>query len=90
MAKYTTISKIPSALINDLELCKYARAKFPFLIISTGMSTEAEVEACVLACNPDVVMHTNSTYPCPPDELNLRYISHLKDKYPAAQTGYSG
>ena len=35
-------------------------------------------------------MHTNSTYPCPTTELNLNYIQHLKDKFPAAEIGYSG
>ena len=90
MASITTIGKIPSALINDLELCEYARSKFKTLIISTGMSTEDEIVACVNACNPDVIMHTNSTYPCPPSELNLRYIEHLKSKYPSKQIGYSG
>ena len=82
MAKYTKITKIPSALINDLDLCRYAREKFDFLIISTGMSSEQEVVDCVEACNPDVIMHTNSTYPCPMEDLNLRYIEHLKQKYP--------
>lgn len=90
MAKYTSIGKIPSALINDLELCAYAREKFDFLIISTGMSSEKEIEACVAACNPDVIMHTNSTYPCPVEDLNLRYIEHLKNKYPNSAIGYSG
>lgn len=90
MAKYATVGKIPSALITDLELCKYARANFKTLIVSTGMSTEEEIEACVEACNPDVVMHTNSTYPCPPEDLNLRYMEHLRQKYPEKQMGYSG
>ena len=91
MAKYTKISKIPSALITDLELCKAAREAFDFLIISTGMSTEEEIEACVKACSPDVIMHTNSTYPCPVEELNLRYIEHLKEKWgDNAEIGYSG
>lgn len=85
-----SITKIPSALITDLELCKYARDKFDKLIISTGMSTEAEIEACIEACNPDVIMHTNSTYPCPTGELNLNYIHHLKSKYPDKEIGYSG
>jgi len=85
-----TISKIPSALITDLELCAYAREKFQKLIISTGMSTEEEIEACVKACNPDVIMHTNSTYPCPNEELNLRYIQHLKAKWTGKEIGYSG
>lgn len=91
MAKYTRIGKIPSALITDLELCKYAREKFDTLLVSTGMSTEEEVEACVAACKPDVIFHTNSTYPCPVDQLNLRYIQWLKANYPEVPAiGYSG
>jgi len=90
MTKFTKVGKIPSALITDLELCAYARTKFDFLIISTGMSTEEEIEACYQACTPEVVMHTNSTYPCPPEDLNMNYLLHLKEKYPAAIIGYSG
>lgn len=90
MAKYTSIAKIGSASINDLELCKAARKAFDFLIISTGMSTEDEIEECINACSPDVVMHTNSTYPCPAEDLNLRYIEHLKSKWPTKEIGYSG
>jgi len=89
MAKYTRIGKIPSALINDLELCAYARKCFDVLIISTGMSSEEEIEACVEACKPDVIMHTNSTYPCPVEDLNLNYIYWLKEKY-SVDIGYSG
>ena len=87
---YDGTMKIPSALITDLELCKYARANCDKLIISTGMSTEKEVRACISTCNPDVVMHTNSTYPCPVEELNLNYINWLKSWYPGLDIGYSG
>jgi len=90
MKKYTNIGKIPSALITNLELCRAARDAFEILIISTGMSTEEEIEECVAACRPDVIMHTNSTYPCPVEDLNLRYIEHLRAKYPSAEIGYSG
>lgn len=90
MSKYTKISKIPSALINDTDLCNYARSKFDKLIISTGMSTEEEIERCVNFCDPDVIMHTNSTYPCPVEELNLNYIKWLEKKYLKKEIGYSG
>lgn len=90
MARHTEIGKIPSALITNFELCEYAREKFKFLIISTGMSTEEEIEACVKVCRPDVIMHTNSTYPCPVEDLNLNYIHWLKQKYPGSEIGYSG
>ena len=85
-----SIMKIPSALITNLELCKYAREHSETLIISTGMSTEEEIEKCVEACNPDVIMHTNSSYPSNIEELNLSYIQHLKEKYPNKEIGYSG
>lgn len=90
MAKFTKIGKIGSASITDLELCKYAREKFDYLIVSTGMSTEEEIEKCIEVCNPDVIMHTNSTYPCPVEELNLNYIHHLKNKWSEKEIGYSG
>ena len=83
------ITKIPSALITNKELISYAREKFDYLIISTGMSTEGEIEDCVSICNPDVIMHTNSTYPSPIKELNLEYITFLKNKY-KKEVGYSG
>ena len=89
MSQYGNISKIPSALITSDELTSYARKKFDYLIISTGMSTESEIEHCVEVCSPDVIMHTNSTYPSPVNELNLNYISWLKDKY-KKEVGYSG
>jgi N-acetylneuraminate synthase len=90
MSKYTKIGKIPSALINDIELCKYAREKFELLIISTGMSTEEEIEKVIEESKPDVVMHTCSTYPSPMEELNLQYITHLKNKWEGKDIGYSG
>ena len=90
MAKYTKIVKLGSPVINDLELLKATRAAFDYVVMSTGMSTEEEIEKAVEACNPDVIMHTNSTYPCPEEELNLRYIEWLKTKYPTKSIGYSG
>lgn len=83
--------KIPSALITDIDLCSYAKDKSHFLIVSTGMSNEDEVHRCIKSCNPDVVMHTNSSYPSKIEELNLGYIKWLKDTYKDIQeVGYSG
>ena len=90
MSKYTDYAKIPSALITNHELCRHARDSFKTLIISTGMSTEKEIEECMKICQPDVIMHTNSTYPTPIKELNLGYIAWLKDKWSDKEVGYSG
>ena len=85
------IMKIPSALITDLDLCSYARDKSDLLIISTGMSNQEEIDECVEACDPDVIMHTNSTYPSKVDELNLEYIKWLADNsHEHVDVGYSG
>lgn len=90
MKQYNGPMKIGSALITDLELCRYARKNTDFLIISTGMSTEKEIEDCIKECDPDVIMHTNSTYPSPVSELNLDYINWLTKKWPKKDIGYSG
>ena len=90
MATYTNIGKIPSALITNNELLRYARSKFGVLLLSTGMSTEEEIEEAVKVGNPDVIFHTNSSYPSKVEDLNIRYISHLIKKYPGKAVGYSG
>lgn len=82
--------KVPSALITDTKLCVYTRKKVKRLIISTGMSNEDEIIKCINNCNPDIIMHTNSTYPTPIEELNFNYIKWLKEKYPNKEIGYSG
>lgn len=90
MKEFTNIAKIPSALITDIELLEYTRDNFDTLIISTGMSTEEEIQEAMSLSVPDVVMHTNSSYPSKNSELNLNYILHLKEKYPNSSVGYSG
>ena len=36
-----------------------------------------------------LITHATSTYPCEPDELNLRVIGNLRDEFPCP-IGYSG
>lgn len=94
--KWGVMMKIPSALITDLELVEYARENSDFLMISTGMSTQEEIDAAITVGLPDVVFHTNSTYPAPNHELNLDYLTYLnhiskgKDFTKPFDIGYSG
>ena len=87
--------KIPSALITDLELIKKTTETGKKIIISTGMSTLDDVDAAVntiLNTNKDAVysvLHCNSSYPAPNDDLNLKCIKTLKDRY-NCEVGYSG
>jgi N-acetylneuraminate synthase len=84
------IMKIPSALITDTKLLLRARDKSSILMLSTGMSTEEEIERAIELGRPDIIFHTNSSYPSKCDELNLSYIQYLIYKYPNIKVGYSG
>ena len=87
--------KIPSALLTDLELIKESAKTGKKVIISTGMSTIDEVDNAVDAIKKSnsnatyAVLHCNSTYPAPNDELNLKCIQTLKERY-QCEVGYSG
>lgn len=84
--------KAASASLTDLDLLlKIKRTGRP-LIISTGMSTMEEVERSVERLGRDrlLIAHTNSTYPSPVEELNLRMIGTLQERYPEVPIGYSG
>jgi N-acetylneuraminate synthase len=83
--------KIPSASLTDHELLRYARKMGRPLILSTGMSTMAEISSAVRVLGTDnlVITHCTSTYPCEPEELNLRMIETLRKKFPCP-VGYSG
>jgi N-acetylneuraminate synthase len=37
-----------------------------------------------------VIMHCTSTYPCEPEELNLKMIETLRSEFPNNPIGYSG
>jgi N-acetylneuraminate synthase len=84
--------KAASASLTDLALLKKTKATGRPLMISTGMSTMEEVDAAVAELGRDnlLIAHTNSTYPCPVDELNLRMIHTLQQRYPENPIGYSG
>ena len=88
MSNFCTHAKIPSARVSNVELCRYAREKFDFLILSTGMSFEAEIEAAMDAAQPDVVMHCVGEYPTKIEHANLLYIRHLADRW-RSELGYS-
>ena len=84
--------KAASASLTDIDLLKKKKSTGKPLMISTGMSTMEEIEAAVDAIGTDNLMiaHSTSTYPCKLEELNLRVITTLKNKYPDVPIGYSG
>lgn len=85
-----SIVKIPSAKLTDLDLLRYCRQRFEYVIMSTGMSTEEEIRHSYIIGKPDVLMHSVSIYPTNFDNVNLKYISWLKNNYHCKEVGYSG
>ena len=84
--------KLPSALLTDLELLRAYRATGKPLIVSTGMSTLNEIKAALEIIGEEnlILCHTTSSYPCPPEELNLRMIQTLREMTSICPIGYSG
>ena len=92
--------KLPSAMLTNNKLLDECVKKFPKVIFSTGMSTEEEIDEAVRVLREAKVkygksdsiglLHCNSTYPAPIEELNLSAIKTLSEKYPDFEIGYSG
>lgn len=88
----TPAYKIPSASLTDHNLLRYTRKTGKPMIISTGMSTMKQIHKAVEVIGPQdlTIMHCTSTYPCEPEELNLRMIETLRKEFPTIPIGYSG
>lgn len=90
MRKYTNMAKIPSAKMTNKELLRTVRSLFDFVIVSTGMCSEEDIDTAVDIASPDVIMHSIASYPTKYEDLNLGYIRHLVRKYDGQEIGYSG
>ncbi len=88
----TPAYKLPSASLTDHNLLKHARKTGRPLIVSTGMSTMAQIHNAVQAVGDEklVILHCTSTYPCEPEELNLKMVETLRNEFPKTPVGYSG
>lgn len=85
------VHKVASASLTDDVLLGALVATGKPIILSTGMSTIEEIDHAmeVLSDSDVVLLHSTSTYPCPPEESNLRTIQTLRDRYDVP-VGYSG
>jgi N-acetylneuraminate synthase len=83
--------KVASASLTDDKLLHRLNATGKPILLSTGMSTMDEIRHAVSILDRDrlIIMHSTSTYPCPPQELNLRVIQTLKQEF-GLPVGYSG
>jgi len=86
--------KIASASNANNEMLKLACKSGKPLLVSTGMSTLTEMDGLVNflekhSAGKYILMHTNSAYPAPAADLNLRMITTMKERYHCL-VGYSG
>jgi N-acetylneuraminate synthase len=88
----TPAYKVPSASLTDHDLLKRVRETGKPVILSTGMSTMKQIRSAVKVVGTEdlVIMHCTSSYPCEPEELNLKMLHTLREEFPVNPIGYSG
>ena len=94
MRKFKTkYNKVASAMLTHHKLLEVIAEEKKYTFISTGMSTMKDIEKAVKIFRkhkcPFELMHTNSAYPMPNDEANLKLIPVLMKKF-KCKVGYSG
>ena len=82
----TPAYKIASFELVDIPLIKYIASKNKPIIISTGMSSEEEINEAVeaiLSQNNDkiILLHCISSYPAPVEKSNLYQIKNIERKF---------
>ena len=89
---------IPALKVASADMTNHALLREMFatglpLIVSTGMSTEAEIrqsaELLRSSGSPWAMLHCQSTYPAPFKDINLRYLKRLAE-ITGGPVGYSG
>ncbi len=85
--------KVASADLTNHDLLSYLASTSKPLLCSTGMSTEREITQSVQILNhlgaQYILLHCNSAYPPPLNDINLNYLKQLKN-IGKCIIGYSG
>jgi len=86
-------NKIASPMLTYVPLLEKVADEGKFTFISTGMSTQNDIDKAVSFFNgcgcPFMLMHTVSMYPCPEHHCNIKLIEWYKNRY-NCDVGYSG
>lgn len=90
-----TLGKIPSGEITNFPYLKKMGKSFSHLVMSTGMSDMKEIEDAVKAIEDAgfdrknlTMLHCNSEYPTPFEDVNLRAMNTIAEKFDVP-IGYS-
>jgi N,N'-diacetyllegionaminate synthase len=89
------LGKIPSGELTNLPFLRKMSRCFDELILSTGMSTMKEIEEAIAALknsgfdtNNLSILHCNTEYPTPMQDVNLNAMLSIRDKF-GVRIGYS-
>ena len=89
------IFKIPSGEITNLTYLRHIGSLRKEVILSTGMSTLKEIEEALIILTSAgtskkniTILHANTMYPTPMEDVNLRAMQTIQDKFDVA-VGYS-
>lgn len=90
-----TCIKIPSGEVTNLPYLKHVSKRAESVIISTGMCELAEIGIALevlqnggMKIEDITVLHCNTQYPTPLEDVNLRAMYTIRDKY-KVRVGYS-
>ncbi|RPD45521.1 N-acetylneuraminate synthase [Paracnuella aquatica] len=93
--KGITIGKIPSGEITNLPYLEAMAKAFRHLILSTGMATMQDVQDAMAVLKTNgvaqeniTVLHCNTEYPTPMQDVNLKAMEHLRQEL-GVEVGYS-
>jgi N-acetylneuraminate synthase len=83
--------KVAAASLTDAGLLKRINSMGKPVILSTGMSELSEIDKAVQYLDKDnlLILHCVSQYPAAPENINLRAIQTLRERY-GVPVGYSG
>ena len=82
--------KVASAMLTDREFLERLNSTGKPVIVSVGMATGDEIDAALnILDNVEYVLACTSTYPTKAEEVNLKYITTLKNNYPNLKIGFS-
>lgn len=87
------LMKIPSGEITNLPYLRQIGKSFKKVILSTGMATLGEIENAlnvlrINGCEDITVLHCNTEYPTPMEDVNLKAMLTIKEAF-KVKIGYS-
>lgn len=83
--------KIGSASVTDYDLLKFINSTRKPVIMSTGMSTQKQVNKALellSSCHVDL-LYCKSVYPCSQEKINFLHLRAMKNFYSLSKIGFS-